>query len=202
MSNTNKVNDGEKTIKQPSKGTRISDILWKNVKPAVAKPTECKTFASACEAMAWERSEQADNYINLQGEMPEMLRSKVVDEQYFLMGYTANDMKEQFGGSNFSYDDLKKNFGEICEDFTTEFTMTDRKYCIEFAARHIYEVAPKSRKDKSKDFVVTYNFPCELREKDDAYNIVVKKMFKTLYVLTIRKDKLPEKYKYSKNAMF
>lgn len=109
--------DTPATIKQPSKGTRISDILWKNVKPAVAKPTECKTFASACEAMAWERSEQADNYINLQGEMPEMLRSKVVDEQYFLMGYTANDMKEQFSGSNFSYDDLKKNFGEICLHF-------------------------------------------------------------------------------------
>lgn len=126
---------------------------------------------------------------DVRGLSPNEIMGHAKAREYTILGITPNQFMQEHGGDLFDYDQLKKNFKQICEDFGNELTMDEKSQAVQFCSKMIYTVGPESRSVKQKmgDKTWVFKFP---------YSIEGKLVVKAAFVCTFKN----EGAKYDLNA--
>lgn len=79
---------------------------------------------------------------------PAQIANHQVAQTYTITAISAEDFKNKYGGVDFDYQTLQKEFKKLCPDYMLPITEESKYQCIDFCGKIIYEVGPESRKVK------------------------------------------------------
>lgn len=101
-----------------------------------------------------------DNTVNYTtaGQTPASLLSHTVKKDYIILGVTPEEFIDKHGFGVFDFDNIRRRFGQICEDSQQEMAMERRSKAVEFCSKMIYEVGPEARQVRKKDGDKTWRF--------------------------------------------
>lgn len=93
-----------------------------------------------------------DNTINYTtaGQTPASLLSHTVKRDYIILGVTPEEFIDKHRSAAFDFDNIRRRFGQICEDFEDELAMERKSKAVEFCSKMIYEVGPEARQVRKK----------------------------------------------------
>ncbi|KAL1492432.1 hypothetical protein ABEB36_010684 [Hypothenemus hampei] len=102
--------------------------------------------------------------------------------EYVILGKTAEEIIDERGSSSFDFEELKRNFRRICEDYESDVISGQRYKALDFCSKMLYEVGPESRQVKKNTGDKTWKFLFIYKINDKEVRI------KTAFVSTFKED--------------